>query len=162
MSDARSTAEIVGERLARFADQERTFEWRAFAMRAKEAAQWKCQCCGISGRAGTLAVHHPFYEPHRCKWEYELHEVMVLCHGCHERLHEQLNRFKREVFRQLTPETFEVINGALATGLAAYRPRLLAFAIAEMVASPGSVERFAAAWKGWENTHGSERAKNGG
>lgn len=150
MSDERSVEEIVGARMAMFAQQERTFEWRAFANRAKEAAQWRCQSCGKSGNGGTLAVHHPFYEPHRKKWEYELSEVMVLCGECHGGLHDELKRFRKEVFAHLTPEAFGLLNGALSVGLVAYRPRVLAFAISEMVSSPASVERFAGAWKGWE------------
>jgi hypothetical protein len=148
MSDARSFQELVGQRLARFAAQEKTFEWRAFATRAKEAAGWQCQICKRSGTTRTLSVHHNYYDATRPKWDYELSDVRVLCGECHAGLHERLNEFRRYVFARLTPESFGVINGALSVGLVGYRPMMLAYALAELVGSPSSVERFASSYKG--------------
>jgi hypothetical protein len=104
-----------------------------------------CESCKQGGK--PLQVHHLFYDPDREPWDYQIDEVVLLCSTCHEQLHGELARFRRYVFRKLTPAAFRVVNGALAAGLDAHDPLKFAYAVASMAASPGSVERFAADWK---------------
>jgi len=44
--------------------------------------------CGWCGSDQTLQVHHLVYYERRLPWEYDLHEVGVLCRECHQTLHE--------------------------------------------------------------------------
>lgn len=61
-------------------------------------------------------------------------------------MHERLTEFRKHVFRGLKPDSFRVLNGALAVGLTEHDPLEFCYAVAEMAASPGSVKRFCAAW----------------
>ena len=147
MSEFNSMDGLVGASLARFARDETTFEWGAFAREAKRAANYACQLCRQSCEHMRLVVHHPFYVMGRRKWEYELKDVQVLCQPCHDAMHERLNDFRRYVFGGLTPESMRVLNGALTVGVQVYGPMVLARAVAELVSAPGAVERFSAAWR---------------
>lgn len=147
MSEFTRIDELVGSSRARFARDETTFEWGAFAREAKRAANYACAMCRQSGEHVRLVVHHPFYVVGRRKWEYALKDVQVLCQPCHDRMHERLNEFRQHVFAGLTPESMRVLNGALTVGLKGYGPMVLARAVAELVASPGAVQRFSDAWR---------------
>lgn len=92
----------------------RTPQWEEFSTRMKKAAGWQCSICGHSGPGITLNVHHHFSERTRAPWDYAADEVTVCCDWCHRRLHEQLQRFRREIFGQLQPDTFTALNTALA------------------------------------------------
>lgn len=147
MSEFKAFDELVQANRAKFAREETTFEWRAFAQEAKRAANYACQICRQGGSHMTLRVHHPFYVVGRHKWEYELSDVQVLCNPCHEAIHERLQEFRQYVFPRLTPEAMRVLNGALSVGVVGYKPMMLARAVAEMVGSPGAVQRFSDAWR---------------
>lgn len=147
MSEFRDMEELIGAKRARFAQDETTFEWGAFAREAKRAANYSCQICRQGGPYVMLSVHHPFYEPGRRKWEYELKDVQVLCQPCHEKMHVCLQDFRKFVFPRLTPQTMRMLNGALSVGLENYEASELARAVAELVSSPGAVKRFSEAWR---------------
>jgi hypothetical protein len=136
-------------RRARYDSLLKTMEWRAFAHRQKEAASFACQICRRGGPGIELNVHHHAYESDRLPWEYEPWEVAVLCKTCHHEMHVQLQAFRRNVFRHLTPQSFRVLNGALAVGLDRQRndPLEVCHAIAALISTPGSVPRFARSWK---------------
>ncbi len=141
--------EFAAARAARYEDMLRTIEWRAFACRMKEMAGYACERCRRGGPGVELNVHHHAYEADRLPWEYERHEVAVLCggpSGCHGLLHGCLKEFRRHVFAHLTPQSFRVLNGALTVGLTHNDPLQLCHAIANLVSSPGSIERFANDW----------------
>lgn len=124
-----------------------TIEWRTFAHRLKEMANFACQICRASGPNVTLNVHHHAYESERLPWEYGPGECSVLCKPCHEELHIQLQNFRRHVFSQLSPRVFQILNGALAVGLEQHDPILMAHAVANLIATPGAVVRFGSNWK---------------
>lgn len=136
------------QRSARYEDLLRTIEWRAFAYRMKEAANFSCAICRQGGPGVELNVHHHAYDRDRLPWEYEASEVAVLCRSCHGAMHECLTNFRRYVMPRLTPNTFTVINGALSVGLAHHQPDMVANALASMISSPASIVRFAADWHG--------------
>lgn len=136
---------------ARYEDLMRTMEWRAFAYRMKEAANFSCAICRQGGPGVELNVHHHAYDRSRLPWEYEASEVAVWCggeNGCHKKMHECLTNFRRYVMSRLTPNTMGVINGALSVGLAHHTPEVIAHALAALMASPSSIVRFATDWHG--------------
>lgn len=115
-------------------------EWKEFARSARERAGNACEICRRSDV--QLQVHHAFYEPGRDPWEYAGEDVVVLCRGCHHETHVQLQKFRRFVFKKFNPASFRVLNGALAVAGDHYDPLKFAYAVAELAASPGAVERF--------------------
>lgn len=119
-------------------------QWRNFAaaVRSKRKA---CECCRRSDV--ELHVHHLFYDFKKNLWEYDDDEVIVLCRGCHEEIHEQLKKFRKFVFRYLNGQTFQVLNGALAVALTQYNPIIFTHALAEFVSNPRLVQNHADAWQ---------------
>jgi hypothetical protein len=139
----KNIAEIMDVRRARYQSLLQTLEWRRFAFLRKEAAGFACEICRRAGPGIELNVHHHAYEPERLPWEYAPAEVAVLCSGCHREMHECLQAFRRHVFRHLEPQSFRVLNGALAVGLEHYDGLRLCHSIASLVGTPGAVQRFA-------------------
>jgi hypothetical protein len=120
-------------------------EWKAFS---RDIRQNHGGCCAICKRRDVIThVHHFYYDPNRLPWQYNSDEVVLLCETCHREMHKELQQFRKFVFGKLTPRTLQILNGALAVGLDNNDPLLLAHAIAEMCASPASVQRFAHAWE---------------
>lgn len=115
-------------------------EWRDFSRAAKENANYACQMYK-RGKV-RLNLHHLFYDLNKEPWEYEPQDVVVICEGCHNEIHDQLQNFRRFVFGKLNPQSFRVLNGALAVGLDHYDSLKFTYAVAELAASPGAVERF--------------------
>jgi hypothetical protein len=61
------------------------FDFRKSVIAAKSST---CEECGIGPPAHIVfQVHHPIYRDDAWPWEYELHEVMLVCRGCHAKLH---------------------------------------------------------------------------
>jgi hypothetical protein len=121
-----------------------TPEWKKFSQGIRTKRGNYCNSCRRSDI--VLNVHHVFYESDREPWEYADDEVVVLCSGCHHQLHEQLKKFRKYVFGKLTPQAFEILNGALAVALEKYDGLVFAHALAEFVSTPSMVERYAKAW----------------
>lgn len=119
-------------------------EWKAFS---RDIRQNYGGCCAVCKRRDIVThVHHLFYDLDRLPWEYGNEEVVLLCAPCHHEMHQHLQSFRKYVFGKLTPQTFRVLNGALAVGLDHNEPLKLMHAIAELCGSPNSVNRFAKAW----------------
>lgn len=59
--------------------------WQRKRLEMLEAAGWECSNCGDN--ASTLHVHHKRYVKGRMAWEYEPHELSVLCDACHQDEH---------------------------------------------------------------------------
>ena len=57
----------------------KTFRQFVFSVRGR-----KCERCQSSG---NLQVHHIKYKEGLLPWEYTCNDVMVLCRGCHEKIH---------------------------------------------------------------------------
>ena len=60
--------------------------WQKVRLKKLEAAEWLCEACYDAET--TLSVHHKRYVKGRKPWEYESHELVVLCQPCHEMEHE--------------------------------------------------------------------------
>ena len=134
------------QRSARYEDMLRTMEWRTFSYRMKAQANFACQLCRQGGEGIELNVHHWSYERDRLPWEYEAHEVAVLCGGeggCHKRMERGLQAFRRHVWRKLNPSAMDLLNGALTVALDHHEPEEVGHAIANLIASPSAVRRFA-------------------
>lgn len=59
--------------------------WQRKRLEMLEAAGWECSNCG--DKSSTLHVHHKRYIKGRMAWEYEAHELAVLCEECHQEEH---------------------------------------------------------------------------
>lgn len=116
-------------------------EWRKFRKNMRQTKGDCCACC--KSGTGRLELHHLFYESSREPWEYEAHELVLLCEHCHRSMHVELQNFRKFVFGYLTPRALQVINGALRVGLEIHKPIIFAHAIAEFVSDSRAVERFA-------------------
>lgn len=116
--------------------------WDDFRRQIIRDTPW-CECCRIGET--VLQVHHLFYDSTRQLWEYQRDEVMVLCVGCHKELHEQLKNFRKYVFKNLNPNQFRILNGALAVGLTQYSPLVFVHAMAEFASNRPLVENHARA-----------------
>lgn len=117
--------------------------WHTFAGSIRAKRNY-CEVCRRTDVA--LQVHHTFYDFDRQLWDYGENEVMVLCVGCHRELHDELTQFRKWVFKYLNPQSFRVLNGALAVGLTQYDPLVFVHALAEFVSNPNLVKNHAAAW----------------
>lgn len=118
-------------------------QWQSFSRSVRKERNF-CEVC--KRKDVTLQVHHLFYDGSREPWEYGASEVVVLCSGCHQQIHEQLNLFRRFVFGKMTPGVFQILNGALSVAFDKYDPLVFAHALAEFVSTPSMVERYAKAW----------------
>lgn len=123
-----------------------TAEWRNFSERIRKESGNFCQCCKRANL--STQVHHIFYDSERQPWEYQRDEVVLLCAGCHKAIHEQLKQFRKFVFGKMTPQAFQVLNGALAVAFEKYDPLTFAHALAEFVSTPTMIQRYANAWNG--------------
>jgi hypothetical protein len=65
-----------------YAEQLRDVRWQKVRLKCLEAASWKCQQCGSDDK--QLHVHHRVYVRGRKAWEYDEHELSVLCDRHHE------------------------------------------------------------------------------
>ena len=77
----RTQTQALAEYSAKLADP-RWIEFRDWVQSRKGD---DCEHCGC--RAERPHVHHRGYQPNREPWEYELHEVALLCRDCHDTLH---------------------------------------------------------------------------
>jgi hypothetical protein len=87
----------MSEKLS-WSEQYKHPKWQRKRLEALESAGWQCASCGDQGT--TLNVHHKRYVKGRMVWEYEPHELTVLCEPCHETEHEDkelLNRLLMEI-----------------------------------------------------------------
>lgn len=119
-------------------------EWNTFRNAVFANKEKACQVCRRTDK--VLQVHHIFYEQDRKPWEYEMDEVMLLCEDCHRGMHEQLKNFRKFVFGHLDPQTFKILNGALAAALVTYDRIVFAHALAEFVSNPRIVQNYANEW----------------
>lgn len=76
--------------------------WQRKRLEMLDDAGWKCQTCGAEDR--RLEVHHICYRKGAEPWEYEQHELRVLCSEHHERLHEEVNPSMLNLASQLDPD----------------------------------------------------------
>ena len=58
--------------------------WRELRQEVIEERGGRCEMCGCSS---NLCVHHKAYIKGRYAWEYPKNHLLVLCSGCHEKIH---------------------------------------------------------------------------
>ena len=58
--------------------------WRELRQEVIEERGCKCEMCGSSS---NLCVHHKAYIKGRYAWEYPKDYLLVLCNGCHRKIH---------------------------------------------------------------------------
>lgn len=58
--------------------------WRELRQEVIEERGGKCEMCGSSS---NLCVHHKAYIKGRYAWEYPKDYLLVLCNGCHRKIH---------------------------------------------------------------------------
>jgi hypothetical protein len=123
-----------------FNAQYQTDEWAEFSRLVRSTIQ-SCKFCGATK---NLNVHHPFYDYKRKLWEYETHEVMVLCKTCHRELHDELQNFRKHVFCFMNPMLLRHINACLLSGLTHYEPQDYVLALIEFTKNERLVRNHAA------------------
>lgn len=60
-------------------------KWQRRRLERLEAAGWKCEECSAADL--QLHVHHEKYFKNLMAWEYDDHQLKVLCHKCHSGHH---------------------------------------------------------------------------
>ena len=140
-----TTPAKVLKSVSRYQTELNSDKWKQFARNMRSLKGNFCNSCRMGNKVTN--VHHVFYDPDRQPWEYAADEVVILCEDCHKRLHSHLNAFRKHVFGKLSPNTFQVLNGALSVGLAQYDPLQFVHALAEFVSSPRAIENFSRSWQ---------------
>lgn len=74
-----------------YKDQLLTPEWKRKREHILSSRGWKCERCGSKEK---LHVHHSFYIKGRMAWEYDDHQLNVLCLKCHKSIHNIVNEKK--------------------------------------------------------------------
>lgn len=72
--------------MATYREKLRDPRWQRKRLEMLSAAEFSCESCCDS--TTTLHVHHRRYIKGRDPWEYERHELSVLCEACHATEHE--------------------------------------------------------------------------
>jgi hypothetical protein len=141
-----STAIRVGQILEpSYGEKLKDDRWKTFSTNFRREQGNTCRIC----RRNDLEtqVHHIFYAPDKEPWE-SYGDVILLCTPCHKAMHDEYNKFRRYVFAHLTPQTFRVLNGALAVALSKYDNLTFVHALSEIVSNPRLIENHARAWQG--------------
>ena len=68
-----------------YADLLKDPRWQKKRLEVMERAGFKCELCGNGER--ELNIHHKRYRAGAKPWEYELPELLCICHDCHQKLH---------------------------------------------------------------------------
>ena len=55
--------------------------------RREQVLEHKGRKCEICGATKNLHIHHKRYLYGKYAWEYKMKDLMVLCGGCHEKMH---------------------------------------------------------------------------
>lgn len=71
--------------------------WQKRRLERLEDSGWACGHCGCESE--QLHVHHKLYVRGRNIWEYENHELEVLCHECHTLTHQVKDQLNEAIAR---------------------------------------------------------------
>ena len=134
---AKSIRKIMADSASPYAKLLDDPRWKEYGTAIRREARNGCQCCKRSDL--ITHIHHLFYDG-RKPWEYERQDVALLCEGCHTKLHQELQNFRRFVFGKLTPRAMQIINGSLSVGLSMCDPLIIADAIKRAVIAVASKE----------------------
>jgi hypothetical protein len=85
------------------------FEYRSMVIEAKGS---RCEHCGTMFYTDEVHVHHCGYDFERKAWEYEIHELKILCRSCHGAIHRREKDFIR-LFESVEAQTLAHVLHAL-------------------------------------------------
>lgn len=90
-------------------------EWQQKRLEVLKEADWKCQNGRCQGKTPTLHVHHLYYRKGSAPWEYENHEYKVLCEGCHDAWHAEMEPIIHNLVstigaRDLSPDSVSALS----------------------------------------------------
>lgn len=74
--------------------------------------------------------------------------AVLLCEHCHGRMRDGLADFRKHVFSKLNPDALRVLNAAFSVALQKTPATEIAYAVAELLAQPELVHRYARGWRG--------------
>jgi len=74
--------------------------WQRLRLKVMEEAGFQCEEC--QDETETLNVHHKLYRKDANPWDYELEELICLCHKCHKYIHQQKKRLNAALANQST------------------------------------------------------------
>lgn len=83
--------------------------WQRRRLEKMSCANFRCEECDTD--QVTLNVHHKQYFKSRMAWEYEDHELCVLCEPCHEEAHHVDERIKQILTMVEAREVFSLLCG---------------------------------------------------
>lgn len=66
--------------------------WQKLRLKAMEAKNFSCEIC--KDNESTLNVHHKEYFKEHEPWDYNIHQLSVLCENCHETQHDNSDVLK--------------------------------------------------------------------
>ena len=87
-----------------YAEQIKSPKWQKRRLEVLGKNNFTCQLCGQDEK--ELNVHHVNYDSKRKIWEYDDHELLVLCKSCHEDWHHNTAKLL-----QMLADVFTHING---------------------------------------------------
>lgn len=93
-----------------YSEQLKHPNWQRKRLEMLEVANFECSCCGDKEK--TLHVHHRRYIKGRMAWEYEGHELAVLCEDCHKDEHDA-----RELLERILSEADQMTGSAFPTAI---------------------------------------------
>lgn len=67
--------------------------WQKKRLEVMESNKFECENCG--SKEEQLNIHHPFYKRGAMIWQYEVVELMCLCHKCHKNEHAKDEEVKK-------------------------------------------------------------------
>lgn len=131
--------------------------WVSFANGVRKS---RGNCCEMCKRGNVETnVHHIAYEAGKKPWDYGFDEVVLLCRSCHEAMHDELKLFRKFVFGRLSPQSFRILDAALAVALDHHDHLKFVHALAEFVGTPSMIERYSEAWRDFEKAKTEVQAK---
>lgn len=90
-------------------------KWQRKRLERMEIANFTCEACEAADK--TLNVHHKLYRKGAKPWEYENHELEVLCEPCHGGMHRLRDRLNEALARLETWDVFRVLGYAEALNM---------------------------------------------
>ena len=95
-----------------YAEKLRDPRWKRFRLdyiesKSTEEGDSECDDCGNETQ-GTLHVHHKVYRNGLEPWEYDFSDLRLICHECHDRLHEAEQRARALVLTLRPHECYEL------------------------------------------------------
>lgn len=78
-----------------YSDRLKDPRWQRRRLEVLNRENFTCETCAATDK--TLHVHHKLYRKGAMPWEYEDHELEVLCKDCHESEHNTKEALAREM-----------------------------------------------------------------